>query len=385
MKKVILSVFLLAVLLVTSVSSMAAYNIDDYVFSEGVGRVVMSNGSPTVDGNITDGEGWGPVFTVDSTNSTSIWAPSSRPIMVINARYAWDASGLYLAAEISDPSMIPSSGLDELDFEDEPGDMYGWNGDVLIFGIDPADAYYNSGYTTTADRSTWYCISVDDTGAFKCYRTQSDVGEITADVTGAASLTSDGWKFEVKFPWDIICDDAASMSLGDVSVDADTITALGTTSHSMLMYMDRAYYEGDFVVFSNTEWGEGELFTLSRNMTIPTTLRDGTDGWRNSDSAIRSYGIVVAAGDAAGNAPETTPPADTETDAPETSATPESTDEATADTTKAPDTTTAPNNTNTADDTDEGGVNIGLIIGIVAAVVVVAAIVVVIVIKKKNA
>ena len=384
MKKVILSVFLLVVLLVTAVSSAAAYNIDDYFFTEGVGRVIMNNGTPNIDGNITDGEGWGPVVTIDSTNSTSIWAPSSRPIMVINARYAWDASGLYLAAEINDPSMIPSSGLDELDFEMDPGDMYGWNGDVFVFGIDPADTFYNSGFTTTADRSTWYCISIDETGAFKCYRTQSDVGEVTGDLTGVASLTDNGWKFEVKFPGDIICDDAASMSLGDVSVDAATITELGTTSHSMIMYMDRAYYEGDFVVFSNTEWGEGELFTLSRNMTIPTTLRDGTDGWRNSDSAIRSYGIVLAAADATGNAPETTVPVETEPVEPETTPAPDTTDEVPVDTTKAPVTTAATNN-NTTSDTDEGGANIGLIIGIVAAVVVVVAIVVVIVIKKKKA
>ena len=70
---------------------------------------------------------------------------------------------------------------------------------------------------------------------------------------------------------------------------------------------------------------------------------------------------------------ETTAPETTEapeaTEAPETTETPES---------EAPVTTAAPTTA------DEGGVNVGLIIGIVAAVVVVAAIVVVILKKKKN-
>lgn len=385
MKKVILSVFLLTVMLVTTVSGYAAYNLDDYAFEGGIGRVVMNNGTPTVDGNITDSEGYGAPVNVNYKNSTTIWAAQSRCIVDIVVRYAWDNSGIYVAADITDPSMIPTTGLDELTIEMDPGDTYGWNGDVFIFGIDPADAFYNAGFSTSADFSTWYCVSVDETGAFKCYRTQNDLGDITSDVTGSAALTNGGWKFEMMIPWDLLCEDVLSVSLGDVSVDADEITSLGTISHTMVLYMDRAYFTGDFTVFSNESFAEGDLFVLSRNVTIPTTLRDGTDGWKNPGAAIRNYGIELAAGDAAGNAPETTPPeSDTETET--TASAPESTantaDNTSADTTKASETTAADNDTS---NTEEGGINVGLIIGIVAAVVVVIAIVVVVVIKKKKA
>ncbi len=75
-----------------------------------------------------------------------------------------------------------------------------------------------------------------------------------------------------------------------------------------------------------------------------------------------------------GRVEETTAPETTE--APAATEAPETTEAPTADT---PVTTAAP-----AASADEGGVNVGLIIGIVAAVVVVAAIVVVILKKKKN-
>ncbi len=385
MKKIILCVFLLAIMLVTSVSGFAAYNLDDYAFEAGIGRVMMNNGTPTVDGNITDDEGYGAPVTINHTNVTTTWSPQSRCIVEIVARYAWDDKGIYLAADITDPSMIPTTGLDELTMEYDPGDTYGWNGDVLFFGIDLADSFYNAGFTNSSDYTTWYCISVDEAGMFKCYRTQSDVGDITSDVTGSAALTDDGWKFEVLLSWDLLCEDALSISLGDVSVSASDVTPIGTVSPSMISYMDRAYYTGDFTVFSNEGFAEEELFVLARSVTIPTTLRDGTDGWMNPGHAIRNYGIELVTADATGYAPDTPPVKDTEP-ADTAPAVPESDDEAEDDTTEPTDTTKTADTTASSDDSGngEGGMNPGIIIGIVAAAVVVIAVVIVVILKKKK-
>ena len=371
----ILSVCILCLLLASTFTCFAEYNLDDYNnFAGGVGNVTMKNGSPTVDGNISDSEGYGSPITINSANSVSIWAPSSRVITTITARYAWDTNGIYVACDIVDPSLVKSTGEDDID----DTAMYGYNGDVCVIALDPAEEFYNAGIINEC--STWYCVSLNSAGSFQCYRTQSDEGDVTGEVKGAASTTSNGWKFEMMIPWDTIIDDAESCSLGDVTLTRDQITANGTTSHAMIMYMDRAPYSGDFTVFTSQELEEGEIFTLSRNMTIPTTLRDGTDGWTNSGEKIKCYGIVLCAADTSGNYVETQAPETTELETTTTVATSaEETTKKDFSTTKSEEETTP-----VVVNNDEGGFPVWIIPVIVVIVAAVLVVVFVVLPKTKK-
>ena len=393
MKKTIVCM-LIAVMLVLSSVTVLAYDesaLETYLYTaeNEVGSLVAKNNTPTIDGNISTGEGWSNALYIDYTNMPTLWGPSSRCIITGNVYFAWDTDGIYVAADIADPTMVLSKGEAE---PDESGmNEYGYDGDVFVFGIDPVGSCFAAGMVSDKDFSAWYCMSLLEGGAFKVYRSHANDADITDSVKGAAKSTTTGWAFECMIPWNTIIDDTMISSMGDVQLTAEEITTLGAISNVGIMYMDRAIVSEDVAVFksSSDETPEGEIFTLSRNVSVPLVHADG-QGWNSGTSALRSYGLKLAMGDAAGVAPETQPketePEDTTTEAPVTEEAPEETEEVTEevkeeDTTKK-DTVRYDNND---EESEEGGSNATLFIIIGVAAVVVIAVVVFIVIKKKKA
>ena len=407
MKKMIVSI-LVVVMLVLSSMSVFAYDesaLDTYACPKNtdIGSHVAKNGSPTVDANITEGEGWSDAKYIDYVNMPTLWGSSSRCIISGNLYFAWDDSGLYFAADITDPTMVYSKS-EVTDGTDDSS--YGYDGDVFVFAIDPADVCFNEASMVSrdekSDRSVWYCVSMFEGGTVKVWRSNCNDGEITDVVTVAGTSTTTGWAFECKLPWDIVIEDVLNHTLGDADVTKEEITALGTVSSVGIQYMDRAVLTEDVLVFkgSSDPAVEGDVFTLSRNISMPLIHAD-SQGMDTGGTCIISHGLKLAMGDAEGNAPETTTEATETTPAPETTPKEEETEddetesstESTAKTTVRYDDdgnliTEAPGD-GAADEDDgnkdgNGGLGVPTIIGIVAAAVAVVAVVVIIIVKKKK-
>lgn len=406
MKKIGVASLLLAIMFVlSSFAVFADYDLNAYPFDESRTEAKVSakanNSTPTIDGNISAGEGWGDAVTFNHTNMPTFWNPSSRCIIDADVSFAWDADGMYVAAEITDPHMIAATGEDTIDAEGAEND-YGWDGDVFIFAIDPAKTLFESGMVATGERSAWYCISVTEANELLCYASSigNNSGDITGSVEGAAKLTSGGWAFEIMIPWSLIDEHTMVASGGSASVD-ERVTTPGNKSNVGIMYMDRAVADGVVDIFQNGELEEGQVFTVGRSICVPMVHDDGMP-WSTGGESIRSYGVELSVADASGVVPvideaTDTEPTDETTDPEETSEAaddPEETDKATEadetepeeiyeeeDTTAAPlDTALTVNNNNK----DDGGISIVLIIVIIVAVVAVAGVVVFILMKKKK-
>ena len=386
MKKTRIVCMLVAVMFVlSSLAVFADYDPNAYLYPETneVGQIIAKNNTPTIDANISDGEGWSDMKTLDYTNMPVFWGPDSRCIITANVRFAWDTTNLYLAADVADATMVYSSA------EEEPNEYgvveYGYTGDVLVFGIDPLAACLNAGMSANGQRTAWYCFAIGEGNVFKAYRSNSEGsdGDIVDKVQGAVTSTSTGWALEVALPWEMILEDTFTVSFGDVDLTVDEVTVAGAISNAGIMYMDRAIATPELAVFNSGSdaVAEGELFTIGRSITVPLVHADGMK-WSDGGESLRSYGIGLTIGDAAGVAPETTVAETTEevTEAVTTEADEEEPKEE-AEETKA-DAEESEALDETAATEEEGGAPVGLIIGIVAAIVVVAAVGVVIVIKK---
>ncbi|MBQ7499939.1 MAG: hypothetical protein IJT91_03500 [Clostridia bacterium] len=409
MKKIkLLTIFVTAVMLIgmLSVFSSAELDVRRDAFTtvigtpseNGLGLCVANNNTPTLDGSITDGEGWSTPYVFNNTNmNQGFWSPQTACVISGTLRFAWDTTNLYIAADIADPSYIMSTG-DGTDLDD--GDFL-YNGDVFVFTIDPMVACLNSGMTQS-DYNMWYYISNHE-NSFSCKSMLHEGSPSDKDYQGAVKTTDAGWAFECGIPWSDIVEDTQNASLSSagsdiVEVQADEVAVKDVVSDCAIIYMDRAKFGGEFSQLSSDQsLDEGTVFSVGKLASTPVTLRDGMAPSNYSDVFIKSYGIRLALGDAAG-ATTVTPDNIAEEIVPEveeitTEAATEAEDE-TDDTAKAveteketeeEETTTEAKEEKTEETKEAKSSNTGLIIGIIAAVVVVAAVVVFIVLKKKKA
>ena len=367
----IIGAFALVLVMLMSTVSFAAYDTADYpFFSDGVGQIIAKNNTPTIDGTASESEGYSVVKELNSTNMAPFWSPQSMCIIKANVYFAWDAKNLYLAADITDPSMMLSKAEDDSEGKND----YGYDGDMFVFMLDPLGECFNSGMTQTNNRTAWYCFGIGEGNMLKSYRTQVNEADLSTDVSGVATTTTNGWAFEVSIPWATIVDDTFSASSGDVDLKVEDITTAGAISKAGVMYLDRAVANEEFAQFNQGSGAvaEGKTFTISRNITIPKTLPDGTDGVQNGGESVRSYGIDLTIGDADGVAPITEKVETTKA-------------ETTAKETKAKSTTKA-EETQKEEKKEEksGGLGVGAIIGIVLGVLVVAGVIVFFVMKNKK-
>ena len=154
-------------------------------------EMVAQYGTPTVDGEVTDGE-----YSADSTyvmnaETASAWVGQVGESCV-TVRFAWDEVGLYYAATINDTT--PS-------YRGEDGHWVGI--DCLELAVNPAHAipandknegiFFSFGATRRGDVVGWRHNYLD--------------GLVSEEIMGAAQghkKGSDGYTIEVCIPWELV-------------------------------------------------------------------------------------------------------------------------------------------------------------------------------------
>ena len=275
MKKILK--FIAVILAVACVLPSAVFAAPTYIKPNA--DVGMPYASPTIDGTIEDNGSWSAAAKLNEDTAGYFWGANSLT-STADIYFAYDANGLYFAADIIDNnstnSHIASTGYDDVD-NNGSSRPYGFNGDVFILMLDPLGLQERSSLTTTV----WYCVSQYSLGTARIYRSQFNERDITSSCRVAAATTSKGWKFEAFIPWTIIISDAAAMGS---TVTDENLTEVGATTRAAAMYMDR-YNAGN----ATDTWG--------RFVTVTQRTWDGYGGWQTSGISPKAYGLKLVATD----------------------------------------------------------------------------------------
>lgn len=296
-----------AVLMVFSVLPMTSFAGFNYIIENDT--INMPNSEPTLDGAITYSDGWSKAADFDRNTVGYFWA--HQPLTTTADLYfAYSNEGIYFAGDITERDyvmdydeqgklteyrgngFIYSTGYNDIDFDADGIDNYGWNGDIFTLMIDPMDVLANAGFLGNSDFTPWYNVGLflneDGSETAKVYRTKINNGELgEADgVRAAGATTEDGWIVEVFIPWSVIAKDVSDISYGSVSITADDIASDGTEFSAAIMYHDRFLDEESTMIDT---WG--------RFITVSATCADGTPGHLSAGDAVKSLGLTLVNGD----------------------------------------------------------------------------------------
>ena len=279
--------------------------------------ITVAKATPTIDGTISSGEGWTGGAALNEATSGYYWGANTWKAPTINLYYAFDDSGIYFAADITElgeytyfseylnedatdyDGYVASTGLDDIDSQAD-GTKHGFNGDTFIFAIDPLMTCYDEGLTTNEDYTAWYCVSMVN-GEAKMYRTQVNEGYVDdGKVAGQIATTTDskgaptGWSFEAYIPWDTIVKDFNDITFDEFkdTITSATLTAEGAKSWVGAYYIDRFYDEEAEANDTRARYGVVKEDVCG----IPGTQSDGM--------SVKNYGIKLING--AGGAVATT-------------------------------------------------------------------------------
>ncbi|MBR6514492.1 MAG: hypothetical protein IKT46_06635 [Clostridia bacterium] len=290
MKKII--TVLLAILMLSALS----FNV--LAGPEGVVEnppIDLSKVTPTVDGNITENEGWSAAAVMDYDSLGFFW--HVNPITFKGSvRFAYDDEYFYYAADLTDGleatheitgELIPagtnefiySTGTDDIDLKDD-GTAFGYNGDVFGMLIDPMGLFIENGFTGNEDNTPWYMIGLFEGDVARMYREKVNAGDVTDRVKLAGHKTSQGWCLEAGIPWDMIIEDIEAVSYGECIIDKAELLNNRSLIRAGAMYHDR---------FNDPE--AGEVATWGCFVTVPTTLADGTPGHLGTGTNVMSLGL----------------------------------------------------------------------------------------------
>lgn len=284
-------IFLAALMFVLSAVSSLAFDVDwEEDFVGEIGKIVLPEGTPTIDGVINAGEGWSEAQYFDKTNTEGAWGGQTVDVSG-NLYRAFDSEYFYIAAEISIPEYNICEGEDWIEGTDI-GDLPGWDGDVFILSLDPLQALLYDGYNI--DPAAWYCIGLFEGDVVRTYRTHYNDGEITDIVPANGTTTADGWLFEAAIPWTTICEDVEAVSLGGIKLTPEDILKEGNIVSGSMIYYDRRY-----------DPEAEKRITHSRYVTVATMFPDGTLGIIGTPWTIQAHGIYFEI-DAAEKLPEET-------------------------------------------------------------------------------
>lgn len=336
-------------------------------------RITVPFATPEIDGNINTDEGWSEMAYMHEDQTGYFW---EQPVFTdeIDLYFAYDEWGLYYAASITEQhnaytsyvyddegncmyekiyvdndcadyteeqaaEWLPaneklgrkflgntfeySTGEDDIDTKNGEN-IYGWNGDVFGFMIDPASKFVNNGYWGDFDYTAWYCIGIFEDDSLRMWRSRVNNGEITDQVKLAGRTNGNGWILEAGIPWDIIVKDANDMAAGNLTFTKEEIIE-SAFSRAATMYLERFY---DFEAEMVDTWGR----YIVVNKYSPS---DGELGHLSEGECLDAYGLELACAPA---------------EADDTTAAAEDTTTAAAgdDTTKSDDTTKASDTTKTA-------------------------------------
>lgn len=278
MKKLFIVIFA-ALMLALSGAQVLAFEVDwEEDFVGEIGKISLPEASPTVDGVISEDEGWSEPKYFDKTNTEGAWG--GQDVDVFGDLYrAYDADYLYIAANINIPEYSLCEGEDWIEGGDR-GDLPGWDGDVFILSLDPMQALLNEGFGT--DPAAWYCIGLFDGGVVRTYRTHLNDKEITDLVLAKGNVTEGGWMFEAAIPWKTICDDVAELSQGFAEFEPEDILKKGNIISASMIYYDRRY-----------DPEAEQRITHSRYVTVATEFPDGTPGVMGTPWTIQAHGIFL--------------------------------------------------------------------------------------------
>lgn len=278
MKKVI------CVLLLFTLLSLTVYANPD--MQADIGNINVPMSTPTIDGSINANEGWSEgVYAYKDLMAT--FGNTNDILQSFYLYYAYDEDGLYYAADILDNSFVLSTGEDDIDnvqndFNIKNEVVYGYNGDIFTFVIDPLGRFLYEGYLANNDYNAWYSVGIFEGNVCRMFRGHNRSGDITAEVKVNGQTTDSGWRFEAFIPWDFICQDAEDMSFGDITVTPAELYAGGAQHRAMAIYMDR---------FVDPE--SGDVATFQRFATCGHVLADGLMGYLSSGVCLKAYGITL--------------------------------------------------------------------------------------------
>lgn len=290
-----ISALLLAVLLVLSSVIFSLPSLADFVSEAGnITAASVGSGSPaTIDGVSSTGEIWdhASALVLNDTNMIPAWGASSRVVTTTAVKFAYDSEGIYLFATTFDQSPVRSTGTDT----EGDNTLHGWNGDVLIFSLDPLATA-----STDASYVPWYCFGLDASGNTLIYVSQAGTRnrQVTDGSIVAASQVIDNYVFvEAKIPWSIIAADVRT-SPSKLRVTAANISAPGATHNAKIVYMDRYSYgasgQPDYRSLYSGSVSNGTVVTICRSFTpcntIPGTSTPGT--WGSAERA-NTCGIYI--------------------------------------------------------------------------------------------
>lgn len=183
-----------------------------------IGNINVPFGTPTIDGNIAQGE-WSEnnKIVVDQNSATAEgWAGTVPADLKIDFYYTWDNDNLYFAGVITDPTF----------FYSESGSNY--NGDAFQISLNLGQVFKSADY----DRAIFYSWGCLEDGTVDIFR-QESMDNIVIDDVGFSKRTDTGWQFEVKMPWTTLVTDVADKAGVDVKVEA------GLKIDALICYLDR--------------------------------------------------------------------------------------------------------------------------------------------------
>lgn len=251
-----------------------------------VGRINVPRAVPSIDGNINGGEGWSEgVYAYKDIMAT--FGNTNDIIQSFYLYYAYDSEGIYYAADILDNTFILSTVEDDIDnvkndFNIKDENVYGYNGDIFTFVIDPLGLFLENGWIGNTDYTAWYNVGIFEGNICRMYRGHNRSGDITDQVKLAGHVTDGGWCFEAFLPWSIICQDTDELSYAELSPTVADMTSNDAEHRAMVIYLDRFYDEEG-----------GEVTTYQRFATCGYVLADGLMGYLSSGMCLKAYGIVL--------------------------------------------------------------------------------------------
>ncbi len=188
MKKILAGVMSVSLLATFAVSASALY-------AERADITVYQN-TPTIDGTINDGE-WDKANAIDMTDDNcALWAGDAID-NAIYFYYSWDDTGLYLAADVADDSIVYCDST-------VAGDVYAK--DAFQVALDPHGLLADGG----EGGGMFYSIGPATDGTLCAVYHPYGGAATEFEYTGAYSKTTDGWQFEMVIPWtsiEILADD----------------------------------------------------------------------------------------------------------------------------------------------------------------------------------
>ncbi len=195
-----ITLFLIVMLIMTQASFVFAGNIPVMKFTPVLDGIFSENEYPAES-----------VFVLDKAVSDAwdgCWVGEVTADMGVTYRFAWDDTGLYVLADIKDPTPVPATSWDTHGADGGPA----------------ADAFQLNLFSKTIAR--WLTIGAYANGDVSPRTHYGDVSDLTGIVKGKAVYNASGYVIECMIPW--------------TAIDGDEAIKEGLSIPLLFTYMDRS-------------------------------------------------------------------------------------------------------------------------------------------------